>query len=97
MTVVLALLLLIGSLAAFTAVETRRIERRFPPTGLRVDVGGGAISLLDRPAEGEERSAILLVHGASGNSADMAVALGDRLAAYHDQGGGIVIAIYAND
>lgn len=23
--------------------------------------------------------------------------LGDRLAAYHDQGGGIVIAIYAND
>ena len=30
---------------------------------------------------GEERGAILLVHGASGNAADMCVALGDRLGA----------------
>ena len=79
MTAVLSLLLLIVSLAAFTAVETRRIEARYPPAGSRVEIGGGAVSVLDRAAKGEARGAILLVHGASGNAADMAVALGDRL------------------
>jgi pimeloyl-ACP methyl ester carboxylesterase len=80
-TVLLALLLLTAALGALTAVETRRIEARFPPIGERVEVGGGAMRVIDRPATGEERGAVLLVHGASGNSADMAVALGDRLSA----------------
>ncbi len=81
MTIVLALLSLIGALAAFTAVETRRIEARYPPTGELVTVDGRKIHMLDRPADGEERGAVLLVHGASGNAADMCLALADRLAA----------------
>ncbi len=81
MTIVLFLLCAIGLLGAFTAVETRRIEARYPAGGARVMIGGGAIQALDRPAEGEARGAILLVHGASGNSADLFVALADRLAA----------------
>jgi pimeloyl-ACP methyl ester carboxylesterase len=80
-TVVLTLLVLVGLLGAFTTVETRRISARFPPVGVRVDVAGRSIHVVDRPADGRERGAVLLVHGASGNSADMVAALGDRLAA----------------
>jgi pimeloyl-ACP methyl ester carboxylesterase len=78
---VLALLVVIGCLATFTVVETRRVEARYPPTGARVEIEGGSIHVLDQPAEDGERGAVLLVHGASGNAADMAVALGARLAA----------------
>ena len=81
MTAALWLLSLIAALAAFTAVETRRIEARYPPTGERVPVGGGTIHALDRPAEGEERGAVLLIHGASGNAADLFAALAERLSA----------------
>ncbi len=76
-----ALLILIGVLGAFTAIETRRIEARYPPRGARVEIGGGTIHVLDRPAEGEERGAVLMLHGASGNAADLFLALADRLAA----------------
>jgi pimeloyl-ACP methyl ester carboxylesterase len=72
---------LLGILWAFTAIASRRIEGRFPPLGERVEIGGGAIHVVDRAAEGEERGVALLVHGASGNSADMSVALGERLRA----------------
>ncbi len=61
MTILLFLLSLIGLLGAFTAVETRRIEARYPPAGVRVEIGGGAIHVLDRAAEGEERGAVLSV------------------------------------
>jgi pimeloyl-ACP methyl ester carboxylesterase len=72
---------LLGALWVFTAIASRRIEGRFPPLGERVEIGGGAIHVVDRAAEGEERGLALLVHGASGNSADMSVALGGRLRA----------------
>ncbi|MGD0640732.1 MAG: alpha/beta fold hydrolase [Roseiarcus sp.] len=65
----------------FTFVETRRIERRFPPVGELIDTGGGAIHVVERAPDVPERGAVLLVHGASGNFADMSVALADRLAA----------------
>ncbi len=70
-----------AALAAFTVLETRRIEARYPPAGRRVPVEGGAIHAVERPAEGEERGAVLLVHGASGNAADMFFALAGRLSA----------------
>jgi pimeloyl-ACP methyl ester carboxylesterase len=78
-----AIAILIAGLWAFTIVQTRRIEERYPPLGARVDVGGGAIHVLDRPARGDERAVVMFIHGASGNAADMDVALGERLA---DQG-----------
>jgi pimeloyl-ACP methyl ester carboxylesterase len=65
----------------FTFVETRRIERRFPPVGELIDTGGGAIHVVECAPDVPERGAVLLVHGASGNFADMSVALADRLAA----------------
>lgn len=72
--------LIAAALASFTAMETRRIEARYRPAGSRVEAGGGAMHVLDAPARGEERGAVLLLHGASGNAFDMFVALAERLA-----------------
>ena len=72
--------LIAAGLASFTVMVTRRIETRYPPAGLRVEMGGGAIHVLEQPAKGERRGAVLLIHGASGNAFDMFVALADRLA-----------------
>ena len=79
MTVLAFALAAIAALWVFTAVETRRIEARYPPTGTRVDVGGDAIHILDRAQRGEPRGAVLMIHGASGNALDLSVALADRL------------------
>jgi pimeloyl-ACP methyl ester carboxylesterase len=65
----------------FTYAYSRRIEARHPPVGVLVDVGPGAIHVVETAPEGSERGAVLLVHGASGNFADLHVALADRLAA----------------
>ncbi len=78
-TMLLELLGVVVALGAFTAVQARRLEARYPLPGRRVEVGGGAIHVLERPASGEERAAILLIHGASGNSADLFLALSERL------------------
>ena len=72
---------LIVGLILFTHIATRRIEKRFPPVGELVETGAGAIHVVERAPEGRERGAVLLVHGASGNFADMSVALADRVAA----------------
>ncbi len=79
MTVLALALAAIAALGVFTAVETRRIEARYPATGTRVDIGGGAIHVLDRARRGEPRGAVVMIHGASGNAADLDVALADRL------------------
>jgi hypothetical protein len=59
-TILAFALSVVAALWVFTAVETRRIEARYPPTGTRVDVGGGAIHALDRPQRGEPRGAVSL-------------------------------------
>jgi pimeloyl-ACP methyl ester carboxylesterase len=69
------------ALFVFTAWRARRIEARFPQVGESVDAGEGMLHLVERAAVGRERGVVLLVHGASGNHADMMVALGGRLAA----------------
>jgi pimeloyl-ACP methyl ester carboxylesterase len=68
---------------AFTAIGARVIEARFPAIGERVVAtpGAPAIHLVERPPLGAERGAVLLVHGASGNFADMDVVLSARLTA----------------
>jgi pimeloyl-ACP methyl ester carboxylesterase len=76
-----ALIALLVGLFLFTLAATRRIEARYPPVGERVKTGDGAIHVIESAPQGEERGAVLLVHGASGNFADMNVALGGRLAA----------------
>jgi pimeloyl-ACP methyl ester carboxylesterase len=78
-TVLVFALALIAALGVFTAVETRRIEARYPPTGMRVEVRGAAVHVLERAPRGGPRGAVLMIHGASGNAADLDVALGGRL------------------
>ena len=70
-------------LFAFTAVASRVIEARFPPVGERIaaGAGGAAIHIVERSPSAPERGAVLLVHGASGNFADLDAVLGGRLAA----------------
>jgi pimeloyl-ACP methyl ester carboxylesterase len=70
----------IGALFLFTHSRTRRIEARFPAVGALVDTGGGVLHVVEQAPVAPERGAVLLVHGASGNHADMMVALGPRLA-----------------
>jgi len=66
----------------YTIWQTGVIERRFPPVGAFVDIGGGGrLHYTERDPSGPARATVLLLHGASGNQADLMVPLGDRLAA----------------
>lgn len=76
-----SVVLLIIALGLFTAIQIARIERRFPPVGDLVELDGGVVHLVEAPAQGEERGAVLLLHGASGNHSDMMLALGPPLSA----------------
>ena len=69
-------------LLVFTALASRVIEARFPLVGERLATGprGAAVHVVERAPSPPERGAVLLVHGASGNFADLDVALGERLA-----------------
>jgi pimeloyl-ACP methyl ester carboxylesterase len=68
-------------LLGFTLIQTRRIERRFPPTGKFADAGGARLHATFREPLDVRRETIVLIHGASGNQADMMLPLGDALAA----------------
>ena len=66
----------------YTLWQTGVIERRFPPRGAFVEIRGGVhLHYTDRQPVGVARGAVVLLHGASGNQADLMVPLGDRLAA----------------
>jgi hypothetical protein len=80
-SVLAALFCLVGALFLFTHWRTRQIEARFPAVGVILDAGGGLLHIVEQAPIGPERGVVLLVHGASGNHADMMVALGPRLAA----------------
>ena len=67
---------------AYTAFESAAIARRFPPQGRFVEIGGGMkLHYTEKLPDGPPRATVLLLHGASGNQADLMVPLGDRLAA----------------
>lgn len=70
-----------AALFGFTAWQSARISAQFPPQGEFVALAGGRIHLTQRQAQGHPRGTIVLIHGASGNQADMMLPLGDRLAA----------------
>jgi pimeloyl-ACP methyl ester carboxylesterase len=75
---VFVLLLIVVALAAsvlFTQWEARQIEARYLPQGQFVDVEGGRIHLIDTRPDGEPVGTVLLIHGASGNEADMRLPL----------------------
>lgn len=67
----------VGALA--TLLITTVVEARYPPLGRFVEVPGGRLQVVEAgPPEGE--IPVLLLHGASGSSADPMSALGRRLA-----------------
>ena len=68
-------------LYGYTGWQSARIAGRFPPQGVFVDVAGGRLHLVDKMPQGEPRATVLLIHGASGNLADMMLNLGPRLLA----------------
>lgn len=75
----LGVLALAGAL--YTAWQTGVIERRFPATGAFVELGGGGrLHYTERRPAGADRAVVVMVHGASGNQADLMVPLGDALA-----------------
>jgi pimeloyl-ACP methyl ester carboxylesterase len=78
-TVLVFALVIVAALGVFTAVQTRRIEARYPPTGSGIEVGGGWVHVVERAPQREPRGAVLMIHGASGNAADLDVALAGRL------------------
>jgi pimeloyl-ACP methyl ester carboxylesterase len=71
----------IVALGLFTALHAARIDRRFPAIGGLVELDGGVVHVVEASAQGEERGVVLLLHGASGNHADMMQALGPPLSA----------------
>ncbi len=71
----------IAMLFLFSLAAVRRVEALYPPVGKLVDIGPGVIHVVETPPKARERAAVLLIHGASGNFADLDVALAERLAA----------------
>lgn len=71
----------VAGLAVFARVEAARIAAAHPPTGRFMAVDGGRLHYTERAPVGQDRGTVLLLHGASGNQADVMLALGDRLAA----------------
>ena len=81
--IVLVLLAALGAAALYTMWQTGKINARFKPDGVLIDVDGTKIHLTDSRPKGPEKATILLVHGASGNEAEMRLALGAQLLALH--------------
>ena len=80
-----AILVLVALVAAdlfWTHAAIRRIEADNPPRGTFALVEGRRIHVLRRDPIGVARGDIVLIHGASGNGADMMDALGDSLTAH---------------
>ncbi len=59
----------------------RRIAAENPPRGAFVDLDGGRLHVVRRDAAGPVRADVVLLHGASGNHADLMEALGKPLSA----------------
>jgi pimeloyl-ACP methyl ester carboxylesterase len=78
--ILLSALAIIAGLAAFTFWQSARIASAFSPEGKFVDIDGGRMHYTERLPDGAPRGTVLLIHGASGNQADMMVPLGERIA-----------------
>lgn len=70
-----------AGLVAFARIEAERIAAAHPPSGRFMAIEGGRLHYTERAPLGQNRGTVVLLHGASGNQADVMLALGDRLAA----------------
>eukprot|EP01037_Dinobryon_pediforme_P012077 gene12077-12167_t len=60
-----------AGLVAFTELRSNQISRAHPPQGEFITIAGGRLHLVDLRPAGQERGTVLLLHGASGNLADV--------------------------
>ncbi len=74
-----ALLIVLGALAAVTAFASVWIARTHPPKGRFIAVDGGRLHVDEIGGRSGDETALVLVHGASGNMEDMRIALGEAL------------------
>lgn len=79
----IAILGLIGLLAAVTRLGVVLIEARYPIRGVAIPVDGGNINVVDIGPRDGAAPPLVLVHGASSNLAAMQQPLGNLLAARH--------------
>ena len=79
----IALVIVLGALALITAAGSVLISRTHPPKGRFVPVDGGRLHIDDLGDRLWDETAVVLVHGASGNMEDMRIALGDRLSSHY--------------
>lgn len=79
LAILLVLCLLVGAGIATTAWVSSRVEAAHPPRGTFVQVDGGQLHVLERPARGAAEATIVFIHGASSNAADLMTSLGPRL------------------
>lgn len=82
MAIVAGIGLLTLALFAYTRWQGGRIAARHPPLGAFVTVEDGVdLHYTERAPLGPERATVILLHGASGNQADLMLPLGARLSA----------------
>ncbi|MDB5643678.1 MAG: xylF 2 [Hyphomicrobiales bacterium] len=79
--VALVILVVCAGAFAFTQWQVARIEAKYPPRGSFVEANGVRLHYTQMQPEGRPRADVLLLHGASGNQADVMLALGPGLAA----------------
>ncbi|UDL93188.1 alpha/beta hydrolase [Lichenihabitans sp. PAMC28606] len=70
-----------AGLFGFSMIEASRIAAQYPATGSFMPVSGGRLHYTERRPDGPSRGTVILLHGATGNQADVMLPLGDRLAA----------------
>ncbi|MHB2165477.1 alpha/beta fold hydrolase [Alsobacter sp. R-9] len=76
---VLTLVVLAAAMAAGVQGLVWHIESKHPPLGRRVPVDGGQLHVMEAGPTDTDAPTILLIHGASGNAAEMMLALGEPL------------------
>jgi pimeloyl-ACP methyl ester carboxylesterase len=76
-----ALIVLALALYVFSLLKARAIDARYPPVGDVVAVDGGALHVVEVAPTGGHRGDVVLIHGASGNHADLLAPLGEKLGA----------------
>ncbi len=71
----------LAGLAVFSQIEADRIAQAYPPAGRFMTLESGArLHYTERLPAGVPRDTVVLLHGATGNQADVMLPLGDRLA-----------------
>lgn len=79
MSFLIILAIILVALFAYSRWKSNQIEAQFPPVGEFVELAGAKLHYLDVPGGPDKSTAVLLVHGASGNLNDQRGAFEEAL------------------